>query len=151
VTNDQASSLAFILFGGLICAASIGYSLGTLSAPDSGLMPFLTGAGMVLLGGAGFVDATLRRRRGEGWEPVLRGMRWQKSILVVAALAAYALLLKPLGFLLCTCLLLIFLLRAIAPQRWPVVIGGALAASGVAYAVFELWLQAQLPKGWLGL
>lgn len=150
MTNDQVSSIFFIGTGGAICVASVGYSLGTLSAPDSGLMPFLTGSGMVLLGTAGFVDATLRHRRGERWEPIVRGTRWQKSLQVVAALAAYALLLKPLGFLLCTILLLAFLLRAIAPQRWPVVIGGALAAAGAAYAVFELWLQAQLPKGWLG-
>jgi hypothetical protein len=150
VTNDQASGLAFVLIGCLICAGSVGYGLGTFSAPDSGLMPFLTGVGMVVLGISGCVDATLRRVRGECWAPVLRGVRWRKGALVVAALVAYVLLLRPLGFLLDTILFLAFLLRAIVPQRWPVVAVGAFGAAGAAYAVFEVWLKAQLPKGWLG-
>jgi hypothetical protein len=36
------------------------------------------------------------------------------------------------------------------PQRWLVAIGGSAIASISSYAVFELWLKTQLPKGFLG-
>jgi hypothetical protein len=38
-------------------------------------------------------------------------------------------------------------LRTIEPQRWGLVILEALLASGISYLVFEIWLQAQLPRG----
>ncbi|MBE0555855.1 MAG: tripartite tricarboxylate transporter TctB family protein [Proteobacteria bacterium] len=65
----------------------------------------------------------------------------------MAALLAYALLMKPLGFLLCTVLFIGFLLRAVEPQRWSVVIVGAVGAALGAFAVFNLWLKTQLPQG----
>ena len=65
----------------------------------------------------------------------------------MAALFAYALLMKPLGFLLCTVVFIGFLLRAVAPQRWPVVILGAIGAALGAFAIFEVWLKTQLPQG----
>jgi hypothetical protein len=71
--------------------------------------------------------------------------------MVVAALVAYVFLLKHLGFLLSTMLFIGFLLRAIAPQRWPVVIGMAILTALVCYGIFEWWLKAQLPKGFLGI
>jgi len=150
MNNDQASSGIFILLGSVISAASVGHGLGTFSTPDSGFMPFLTGVAMCLLGAIGMVDATLRRRKGERWQPMIRHLLWQRGVIVLAALIGYVLLLKVLGFLLCTVLFVGLLLKAVIPQRWPLVIAGALLSAGVTYAVFELWLQAQLPKGFFG-
>ena len=53
---------------------------------------------------------------------------------------------KPLGFLLCTVLFTGFLLRAVEPQRWPVVIAGAVGMALGAFAIFDLWLKTQLPQ-----
>ena len=60
---------------------------------------------------------------------------------------AYALLLHSLGFSLCTALFVGFLLRAVKPQRWPVVMAGGILAALGTYGIFELWLKAQLPRG----
>jgi len=40
-----------------------------------------------------------------------------------------------------------FLLRAVEPQRWSVVVAGAVGAALGAFAVFNLWLKTQLPQG----
>jgi len=66
------------------------------------------------------------------------------------ALFWYAIFLEILGFLMVTFLLLIFLFRGIEPQRWLVSVGGSALASLICYAIFELWLKTQLPKGILG-
>ena len=71
----------------------------------------------------------------------------KKIVLTVIALLAYATTMDYLGFLVSTFFFSFFLLRMIEPQRWGVVILESLLASGVSYLIFEIWLQAQLPRG----
>jgi hypothetical protein len=56
-----------------------------------------------------------------------------------------------LGFLLSTFVFLVFLLRVIEPQRWPVALLGSIAVSVAFFCLFELGLKSQLPKGPLGI
>ena len=150
MTNDQLSSLCFIAAGMALGIGAYNLEIGTISAPDSGFMPFLAAAGMVLFGGFGFADATFRRVKGERWTPVLRGVSWKRALLVMAALVAYVALLKTGGFLLCTTALVVFLLRWIIPQPWTVVLAGGLLSTGFSYLIFGVWLKVQLPMGLFG-
>jgi len=147
VNNDQVSSFFWFILALGITVASVPYGIGTLGSPGTGFLPFLTGLAMAVFAFIGMLHSTWRRRQGEGWRPKIEGLKWQKSLLVLAALAAYVLLLKPLGFSLSTALFVGLLLRAIQPQKWAVVIAGGLAAAAGSFLVFEVWLQAQLPKG----
>lgn len=151
MNRDQLSSGLFFALGCGICVYSIPYRLGTLPAPESGLMPFISGAAIAFLAALGFILGTLRRLRGEGWKPLFQGVAWRRGLLTLAALLAYLLLQTHLGFALTTVLFLGFLLRAIFPQRWSVVIATAVLTATVAYLVFDVWLQAQLPKGPFGI
>ena len=151
MNNDQVSSGVLFVFGLAVCLRSIHYELGTLSAPESGLMPFLTGAAISSFSGAGFVHATIKSRRGEGWASLLKGLHLKRPLIILASLASYIVLLKPLGFFLCTAAFMGFLLRAIVAQRWPVVIGVALLTAIASYLIFEIWLKAQLPIGPWGI
>jgi putative tricarboxylic transport membrane protein len=151
VNHDQVSSGLFFLAGLGICLYSLTYKLGTLAAPASGLMPFLSGAVICLLAGIGFVQGTLRRRSGERWRPILAKVAWHRGLLTLIALLAFLFLLKPLGFVLTTILFVGFLLRTIIPQRWPVVITVALLTAALSYLLFEVWLKAQMPAGLLGI
>jgi len=147
LNNDQVSSLLWLTLAVVIILASIPYGLGTLGSPGTGFLPFLTGLGMGFFAFIGILHSTWRRRQGVGWKPKIIGLRWQKSLLVLAALVAYVFFLVPLGFSLCTALFVGFLLRAIQPQKWPVVIGGGFGAAAASFLIFEVWLEAQLPKG----
>jgi hypothetical protein len=145
--NDQVSAAIWLALGTIICLAALGYDLGTLASPGTGFMPFLAGLAMVLFSAIGLGYGTLRRKQGTGWKPTLRGLRWDKSLLVLTALFTYIFLLPPLGFSLCTALFIGFLLKAVKPQKWSVVVSGSILTALGAYGVFELWLKAQLPKG----
>ena len=105
---------------------------------------------MIFFSVVGFLDATKMKKKGEGWSDPMRGLQWKKSLVVMIALLAYALLLKPAGFLICTTLFMAFLFRVIGHHRWPLVISGALAISIASYTIFEVLLKVQLPKGFLG-
>jgi putative tricarboxylic transport membrane protein len=147
VHNDLASAAIWFALGATIAAASLRYGLGTADSPGTGFMPFWAGLAIAFFGLIGLIHGALKARQGIGWKPVLKDYSWGKSLIVLTALFAYALLLKPLGFFFSTALFIGFLLRVVKPQKWPVVFFGALVAAGGAYAIFEVWLQAQLPKG----
>ena len=68
-------------------------------------------------------------------------------VFTTLALLAYGFGMDYLGFLVSTFIFLVFLLRMIEPQRWSLVLLESALASGISYLVFDIWLQAQLPKG----
>jgi len=150
LNNDQVSALIWLACGGAITWGSVGHGLGTLSSPGSGFITFLAGMGICLFASIGLLDTTLRKRKDRGWKPILKTVQWKKSFLVMGALTAYALLLSSLGFILCTALFVGFMLRAMKPQGWLLVIAGGILSALGTYAIFELWLKAQLPRGPLG-
>jgi len=151
LNNDQLSGAVWFGLGLAVCLGSLQYKLGTPAAPGTGFMPFLTGLAICFFSGIGLIQATLRKRRGEGWSPVLQGVFWKNAMIILVSLLAYALLLFPLGFVVTTTLFIAFLLRAIVPQRWSVVIACSILTAAASYLIFEVWLKAQLPKGPLGI
>ena len=84
-----------------------------------------------------------------GCTPKRAGMRWVKGIYVLLALLIYTFAFVHIGFVLSTILLLVFLFKAIEPERWTIAIGGAILASLVCFVVFSLWLDVQLPRGFI--
>lgn len=151
MNNDQLSGAVWFGLGLAVCLGSLQYKLGTPAAPGTGFMPFLTGLAICFFSGIGLIHATLRKRRGEGWSPVLQGVFWKNAMVILVSLLAYALLLFPLGFVITTTLFIAFLLRAIVPQRWSVVIACSILTAAASYLIFEVWLKAQLPRGPLGI
>jgi len=113
-------------------------------------MPFLSGLAIGFFSIIGFIHATIRKNRGEVWDSFLKAVRWEKALIIIISLFAYGLLLGPIGFFLCTLLFIGFLLRVIDPQRWLLVIGGSLLITVATYIVFEVFLKARMPKGFLG-
>jgi hypothetical protein len=150
LNNDQVSTALWFACGAAIAWGSVLLGLGTLASPGSGFITFLAGMGICFFSFIGMMDAILRSRKGERWRPVMKGLAWGKAFLVMGAMTAYALLLSRLGFILCTALFVGFMLKVVKPQSWPVVVAGAVLASLGTYAIFELWLQAQLPSGPFG-
>ena len=150
LNNDQVSAAFWLVLGALIAIASVPCDLGTLDSPGTGFLPFLAGLAISFFSIIGLVHGSLSRKRGGGWKPVVRDVEWKKSMTVLLSLLAYALLLRPLGFLLCTLFFISFLLATVKPQRWYVVISGAIGTAIGTYGIFEVWLKAQLPKGPLG-
>ncbi len=151
MNNDQLSSTVWFILGLAVCLGSLQYKLGTPASPGTGFMPFLAGLAICFFSGIGLIHSTLRRRQGEGWVPLLRGVLWKNALIILISLLAYALLLVPLGFSLTTALFIAFLLRAIAPQRWSVVVACSILTAAASFLLFEVWLKAQLPKGPLGI
>ncbi len=145
--NDQMSAAFWFCIGAGVMVASLAYDLGRMNSPGSGFVPLLAGLSVCLFSVTGFIQATRAKGKGEHWKSILKGVRWQKPLIAISGLVFYTLLLERIGFFLATTLLVGFLLRVIYPQRWMVVISGAVVTSLGMYVIFQLWLKTQLPMG----
>ncbi len=143
---DRTSSLVWLFLAIYICVESVRLPLGSWRDPGPGFFPLGTGILLGILCLVCYFQAPQKKSE-EAREPWYPKERWKSLIMILAVLFAYAVFLEILGFLLLTFLLLVFLFRAIEPQKWVVAIGGSALASLICYAVFELWLKTQLPKG----
>lgn len=140
----------WLAFAGLICLESLRLPIGSLREPGPGFLPLVVGVLLGGLSGVCFLRAGVEasKQANVAW---YSRERWKNLVWILLALFAYAGVLDFLGFVVSTFLLLVFLFRfGITPQRWVWAVGGGAIASLSCYAVFELWLRTQLPKGILG-
>ncbi len=149
-SRDRLSSLFWIAIGAGICYGGYDLELGTLHDPGSGFLFFWLGIIMIGLSLIVFVQGS-SKPGAHAIGNLFAGVQWVKIILVLIALSLYAYFFEALGFILATILLLIFLFKAVEPQRWSIAVLGAVVSSLAGYLVFQVWLGGQLPKGLLEL
>jgi putative tricarboxylic transport membrane protein len=133
-----------------VCWGGYDLELGTLHDPGSGFMFFWVGIIMIGLSLSLLLGALRMKPDPEGLRHFWEEIRWRKILSVLAALFLYAYAFTSLGFILCTVPLLIFLFKAVEPQKWSWAVLGAVLSTLTAYGVFQLWLGSQLPRGFLG-
>jgi putative tricarboxylic transport membrane protein len=119
--------------------------VGTPTSPGSGFMILGAGAALGLL--AVFQLWTASRSAQRGGEAPPASLRWGRIVAVVLGGVVYVLLLEPVGYLLCTFLLLAFLFQVLEPGHWVPRTLGAAATSLLSYVVFAKLLQVSLPQG----
>ena len=140
-----------IAFALLVCLGSLNLGFGTFSQPAAGFVPFLSG---LLLGMLSLIDLIsgvfthweADKKDAEIWSDI----HWRKLLSTLAILVLYIGLLPKLGFSIATTLLLLFLFRLMEPRPWWLVIVLSVVITGIFYLGFEIALNAQLPRGFLG-
>ncbi len=147
--NDQRSSIFWVVIGLAIAFYSGKYGLGTFSNPGPGFVPFLSGLALTGLAIVVFFQQLSRQER-DKLKDLWIHKHWLTMMMVMGALIVYTILFTFLGFLLDTFLLTAFLLRVMEPLSWKKVLAGSISTAVGSYVVFQLWLEAQLPTGFLG-
>jgi putative tricarboxylic transport membrane protein len=141
-------SVILMFIGIAIMGGSLRYGFGSFENPGAGFLPFFTGLFITVFSAAIFL-LTLKRR----WHPLRElweGTRWPRAMMVTVCLIVYSAFLNDLGFLLSTILLMGFLLRLLERISWKVTLLATFLTTLGFYLVFQIWLEAQLPRGWLG-
>jgi putative tricarboxylic transport membrane protein len=153
--HELGSALFLLAFGVFGAVEAYRLTLGTPGRPGPGFFPFFLALTLVVVSIALTLQAlrALARRSAAAQAVKDRAAggpaQWPKVIYSLLSLLAYALLLETLGFLVTTILLMIFLFRAVEPQRWRVAVTASVGIAGAAYALFQ-WLGVRLPAGrWL--
>ncbi|HEY3303853.1 MAG TPA: tripartite tricarboxylate transporter TctB family protein [Candidatus Binatia bacterium] len=145
VSRDVAVAALALALGAAALFESAKLPLGTARNPGQGFFPWWTSVVIVLLAIV-LMAQVLTSRSSTGQHTPGRIAKVTALLLV---LAAYALLLDFLGYLICTFFLVLFMLRATDPQRWAVALGMAAATALGSYVLFAIWLSVPLPRGTL--
>ena len=151
--QDLISGLFFLAFSIAICIQAFRMNIGTLTNPAQGSLPFLAGA---CLGGFScwllvrFFKSSRKPRPQDDLKEYPKGIRLGRVLLVLCVLVCSSLVLSFLGFGATTFLFFVFFFGAMARMAWWKVLLGSAAVSIISYLFFVVWLQCQLPSGFLG-
>jgi putative tricarboxylic transport membrane protein len=144
---DQYSSLFWLILGAVIAGMSLHYGLGSLKDPGLGFITFVVGVVLSILSLAVFISSLKDHEERQSLRELWAGLEVEKVIYVVLLLVIYTLVLRSVGYLIATFILLCFLFRLKKPYRLRSILFMAFVTTFSSYVVFEIWLQAQLPKG----
>lgn len=147
---DQFSSLVWFVGGIIIALWSLKYGFGSFSEPGVGFITFFAGAILASLSLFLFF-ASFREQKISGflWN-LWANLDIKKVLYVLLLLVAYTILLRSLGFSLCTFLLLFFLFRIKGAYGLLTILLVSFSVTAGSYLLFQVWLQVQLPRGILG-
>lgn len=154
--RDLAAGALALAFAAVGAYESAKLPFGTAREPGPGFLPWWASLA-VAFPGLLLLERALRPRAGAGSALREEGRGaggWREPLGRVGglllALCAYVLLLEPLGYPLCTFLLVLFMSRATGRRRWRVALGTAAAIALGSYVLFAAWLGVPLPPGLLG-
>ena len=143
VSRDVAVASVTLVFGAAAAFESAKLPFGTVHSPGQGFFPWWISVVILLLALLLLLQA-LTSRPSTGQEAP---GRIAKVAALLVVLGVYILLLDPLGYPLCTFLLVLFMLRVTDPQPWTVALGLAAITAFGSYVVFAVWLSVPLPRG----
>jgi len=143
VRRDVAVATLALAFGAAAAFESAKLPFGTIHNPGQGFFPWWTSVVVVLLATILLIQA-LKLRASTALD---KSGRIAKVVALLVVLAAYTFLLDPLGYPICTFLLVLFMLRVLDPQRWTVALSMAVLTAVGTYVVFAIWLSVPLPRG----
>lgn len=149
--SNLTGALILFVFGGAVCFEARKLGIGRFSAPQAGFFPYWLAVGLLLTSGALIIKSLrLTEKRPADTPGFWKGIPWERILLVVTGILLYAFLLEPLGYLIATTLLMVFLFSLAQPQRWLSVVVWGVAVSVLTYVLFKVWLQVPFPAGLLG-
>jgi hypothetical protein len=151
--KDPVMSIVWIMLGLVISIWSATFPFGGLKAPGPAFLPLACGLILIILGlilllnaRVGKTDSTVKPSE----QLFPQGAAGLRVTLTLGGLLLSAILLEPLGFFLTVFFLILFLMRAVQPQKWSAAVLYALVCAGGALVVFKVLLKTQLPGGFLG-
>ena len=145
--RDRFSAIVLLVFSLTVGLKASTFPLGDLKSIGPGFFPLVLAALLGFLS-LGLLFASLTDR--EEKDPAKWPDHWAGIVIVLAALFAYGLFLKILGFPLSTFLFSLALLKYGYPKGWSIPLGGALATTFFTLVVFKYWLGTPFPAGWVG-
>jgi len=150
---DLISGLAWLAVGVLFCIGSIGLGLGDINEPGPGFFPFCMSVCLISFSSIHFIyslkkPGALNFAIDKRFWPETDGMK--RILFTIISLFIFVIALSYIGFVLTTMLFMVFVSRFIEPQKWFTVFLLTSLTTCLSYSIFQLWLKANLPVGFLG-
>ncbi len=142
---ERALNLIWIVLGIAIASLAPRYTLLDAAGPGGGFLPLVTGliialCGLALLFSSGNTVST-------NWPAA---SVWARMAAIVAGLAAIAIVMPHLGFILTVVPVMVVLMQAVERQSWATVLIVSVVSTIAVYLLFTRLLGTSLPRGLLG-
>jgi putative tricarboxylic transport membrane protein len=145
---DRIISFLWIALGVGQCVSAWRVGLGKISEPEPGFAPFVVGLGIILLSVFLLVESSIAVKKNPGkGVPIWSEVYWKRILYMVILLSAYVLLLRKLGYLIDTFLLMVLLVKSGQSSKWTRAIIAGVLISGISYLIFTVWLHVPFPEG----
>jgi hypothetical protein len=142
---EKALNLLWIVLGIAIASLAPRYSLLDASGPGGGFLPFVTG---LIIAGCGLTLLFSSTERTPDWPAA--GV-WARMAAIAAGLAAIAIVMPHLGFILTVIPVMVLLMQAVERQAWLTVLVVSIVSTIAVYFLFTRLLGTTLPRGLLGI
>jgi hypothetical protein len=142
--KDRVVALAFLGIGLLALVKGYEHPFGTVSNPQAAFFPVLLSILLMIL--SLILLARSLRSKVANQKRVYLWDEWKKIIPAAAGIGAYVFLLKPLGYLMCT-FLLITLISKLVNCSWKLSLLVSILSTFLSYCIFRWYLQSPLPQG----
>lgn len=142
---EKALNLFWIVLGIAIASLAPRYSLFDASGPGGGFLPFVTGAIITLCG------LSLLLFSGGATSPNWPDASvWARMAAIIVGLAAIAIVMPYLGFILTVIPVMLVLMQAVERQSWITAVTVSVVSTIIVYFLFTRVLGTALPRGLLG-
>jgi putative tricarboxylic transport membrane protein len=135
----------FVIWGALEMPPSSSFG------PGAGFLPFWLGLLLAVLATILFLSAWRRQATEKDNQSVFPG---KQALIAIAAvmvgLAVYIFLIETLGYLLDTFLLIVFLMKAVEREKWPLTLTVAVVTTAALFFTFQILLKITLPSNMFG-
>lgn len=120
--------------------------LGTAEIPGAGLFPFVLGIILVALSSS-LLFLSFRAKEIPREDAFPKGKDRQRIVAVALTLLFFAVFLKPLGFGVCSAVMMVAVLKLFGLRSWIKAILISLVTIAISYYLFVILLDIPLPRG----
>jgi len=122
--------------------------MGSAAKPGAGLFPLLVGSSLLGLSLALFLwSLKTKDAAAKDQEPFPEGKARRRVLAVGTTLALFVLLLKPLGYGLCSAALMAAILWLLGLRSWGRILLISLVTAAISFYLFDALLGVPLPRG----
>jgi putative tricarboxylic transport membrane protein len=119
--------------------------------PGAGFLPFWLGVLLAVLATILFISAWRRQGTEKDRASIFPGKQALLTVvLVMSGLAGYILLIEVLGYLVDTFLFVLFLVKVVEREKWPLTLEVAAGTTVGLFLVFQVLLRITLPSNMFG-
>ena len=150
MNTDRVSSLFWLALGLVSMYGAVQLGLGTLREPGSGFLAFLAGCFISLIALGIFLKSFILWRVVRlDFASLWMEANWRRPAVIGLLVLGFILALERLGFILSGFLLLLVLFRVVEKFSWKKALIIPALTLGFAYLLFNVFLKATLPRGFL--
>jgi putative tricarboxylic transport membrane protein len=148
---EMITGLVLLILSGLIIWQALEMPPSATFGPGAGFLPFWLGVLLAVLATILFVSAWRSQATGKESAPLFPGKQAMFAItLVLVGLAVYILLIDVFGYLADTFLFVMFLMKVVEREKWPLSLMVAVGTTAGLFITFQVLLKIALPSNMFG-